>query len=129
MAKSNLVAAAFPAQKQKGRKVETKTGEKKASATHQQHGELAYADQPEKVSNAKPKHVNDHATKKVKAPGFSLGAKSSNMVSPKAAVEADAHYAKVNATRDWVSGHIDSKKHDAIHRRANAVLKHRGKRP
>ncbi len=39
----------------------------------------------------------------------------------------DAHRAKVNATRDWIEGRITSKQHAAVHKRANHVIKHRGR--
>lgn len=37
-----------------------------------------------------------------------------------------AKEAKINATRNWVEGHIDTKKHNAIHIRANRVLTNKG---
>lgn len=39
-----------------------------------------------------------------------------------------AHDSKVRATGDWVDGHITSKKHDEIHRRADMVIKRKGKK-
>ncbi len=38
-----------------------------------------------------------------------------------------AHVAKVDATGDWVSGRISSKKHAEIHRRADYVIKNKGR--
>jgi hypothetical protein len=39
-----------------------------------------------------------------------------------------AHDSKVRATADWVDGHITSKKHDEIHKRADSVIKKKGKK-
>lgn len=39
-----------------------------------------------------------------------------------------AHDAKVSATDAWVRGEIDSKKHDAVHKRADTVIKKKGRR-
>jgi hypothetical protein len=41
---------------------------------------------------------------------------------PAQRMKTHAKDAKVNATRDWVEGRIDTKKHNAIHIRANRVL-------
>lgn len=38
-----------------------------------------------------------------------------------------AHYAKSNATRDWIEGRITSKKHADIHKRADRVIKAKGR--
>lgn len=40
---------------------------------------------------------------------------------------ARAHESKVRATGDWVDGHIDSKKHADIHKRADKVIACKGK--
>ena len=37
-----------------------------------------------------------------------------------------AQESKIRATRNWVDGDIDTKKHNAIHKRANQVLTNRG---
>jgi hypothetical protein len=39
----------------------------------------------------------------------------------------NAHHSKVRATADWVDGHISSKKHAEIHKRADMVLKKKGR--
>lgn len=39
-----------------------------------------------------------------------------------------AHDAKVSATDSWVRGEMTSKKHDEIHKRADHVIKRRGKK-
>ena len=44
---------------------------------------------------------------------------------PIARVKMHAREQKVRATQDWVEGRIDSKKHAAVHKRANHVLKGR----
>jgi hypothetical protein len=41
---------------------------------------------------------------------------------PAQRMKEHARDAKVFATRDWVEGRIDTKKHNAIHMRANRVL-------
>lgn len=38
-----------------------------------------------------------------------------------------AHDSKVRATSDWVDGHISSKKHSDIHKRADSVIKKKGR--
>jgi len=38
-----------------------------------------------------------------------------------------AHDSKVRATADWVDGRITSKEHGEIHKRANLVLKNKGR--
>lgn len=45
---------------------------------------------------------------------------------PESRIVERANDSKVRATADWVDGHIDSKKHDAIHKRADSVLKNKG---
>lgn len=40
---------------------------------------------------------------------------------------ARAHDAKVHATDQWVRGEITSKKHSAIHKRADMVIRKKGK--
>lgn len=37
-----------------------------------------------------------------------------------------AKEAKISATRNWIEGHIDTKKHNEIHGRANRVLTNKG---
>lgn len=130
---SPLMLAAFPAEKQKGPKVSaSKRGERARSETDQQHGEMANAEEPRRARSDKPKQMS-HSSKAMIAPPYTMGTselgKPAKKVSPKEAVEHEAHYAKVQATRDWVSGRITTKEHDATHRRANEVLKHHGKRP
>jgi hypothetical protein len=128
---SQLLIAAFPAEKQKGAKRAGKLGEKAESATHQQHGETANSEAPKKISHKSPKQMN-HSTKAKITPPYSMGSlgpKSQKGVTPAAAGQHEAHQAKVNATRSWMDGHISTEEHDARHRRANAVLKHHGKRP
>ena len=44
---------------------------------------------------------------------------------PLSRIKMHARDRKVRATQDWVDGHIDSKRHAAIHKRANHVLKGR----
>ena len=83
------------------------------------------------VRVAKPRRVADHSTAKIlPKENFSL---SRNGVKEKEApmekVMRHAHESKVQATRSWIDGHISSEEHDARHRRANAVLRHGGKRP
>lgn len=134
---SHLLLAAFPAEKQKGPKVKkakstTQTGEMPSGATEQQHGELASADEPERISTNKPRQMS-HSSKAILSPNYDSpraaimnNGKSKSkpaMESPKDRVVRDAHLAKVSATRDWLHGNIDSKKHDAIHKRANTILK------
>lgn len=46
--------------------------------------------------------------------------------SPAERMKDHARDAKVSATRDWVEGRIDTKKHNAIHTRANRVLTNKG---
>lgn len=47
---------------------------------------------------------------------------------PEARSVERAHDAKVSATDSWVRGEIDSKKHDAIHKRADSVIKRKGRK-
>lgn len=47
--------------------------------------------------------------------------------SPAERLVSRAHDSKVRATADWIDGNITSKKHAAIHARADKVLKARGK--
>lgn len=42
--------------------------------------------------------------------------------SPKKDLIARAHSSKVIATHNWIEGRISQKEHEAIHKRANAVL-------
>lgn len=39
-----------------------------------------------------------------------------------------AHDAKVHATDAWVRGEMTSKEHDAVHKRADSVIKKKGKK-
>jgi hypothetical protein len=39
-----------------------------------------------------------------------------------------AHDAKVHATDAWVRGQMTSKEHDAVHKRADSVIKKKGKK-
>ena len=39
-----------------------------------------------------------------------------------------AHHSKIMATGDWVEGRITSKRHDEIHKRADHVIKRKGKK-
>lgn len=39
-----------------------------------------------------------------------------------------AHDAKVSATDRWVRGEMSSKDHDAVHKRADTVIKKKGRR-
>ena len=39
-----------------------------------------------------------------------------------------AHNSKMMATGDWVDGRITSKEHEAIHKRADYVIKRKGKK-
>lgn len=39
-----------------------------------------------------------------------------------------AHDAKVSATDRWVRGEMTSKEHDAVHKRADQVIKKKGKK-
>jgi hypothetical protein len=90
------------------------------------------AEGSEKNSAAKPRRVMDHSTKKIlPKDNFSLSRNGAKLPAeaPMEKVMRHAHEAKVSATRSWIEGHIDSKEHDARHRRANAVLRHGGKRP
>lgn len=48
--------------------------------------------------------------------------------SPSQRMVERAHDSKVRATGDWVDGHITSKKHDAIHARADRVIKKKGRK-
>ncbi len=41
---------------------------------------------------------------------------------PAERMKENARHSKVRATADWVDGHIDSKKHAEIHKRADQVL-------
>lgn len=83
-----------------------------------------------KPSAAKPRHM-EHETKKVlPSMNFNLSKNGKGgKESPMDRVQQAAHGAKVDATRRWVGGEISSQEHDSIHRRANAVLKHKGRRP
>jgi len=88
----------------------------------------------EKVKAAKPpKKAGDHDTKKIlPVNDYGLHDMSKNgakMEAPMDKVMRHAHQAKVRATRDWIEGSIDSGKHDEIHRRANSVIKTKGRRP
>jgi hypothetical protein len=47
--------------------------------------------------------------------------------SPSERMVSRAHDAKVRATGDWVEGHITSKKHSEIHKRADKVIKAKGR--
>ena len=40
---------------------------------------------------------------------------------------AAAHDEKLHATRKWISGEITNKKHEEVHRRADHVIKKKGK--
>lgn len=79
------------------------------------------------------KRVGDHATKAVlPVNDYGLHDMSKNgakMEAPMDKVMRHAHQAKVAATRDWVEGRKTSEEHDEVHRRANAVLKTKGRRP
>lgn len=39
----------------------------------------------------------------------------------------NAHHAKVSATDSWVRGEMNSKEHAAVHKRADVVIKCKGK--
>lgn len=126
---SPLLIAAFPAEKQKGTpksKTTTKRGEKPAKDTEQQHGELAYAAEPTRPATDKPKQMS-HSSKAM-LPKFD-GSGEVKKTSPRAEVLKSAHESKVSATRRWMDGHMSTAEHDATHRRANAVLKHKMLRP
>lgn len=90
------------------------------------------AEGSERSSAAKPKRVMDHSTKKIlPRDSFNLSRNGAKLPAeaPMERVMRYAHEAKVSATRSWIEGHISSKEHDDKHRRANAVLRHGGKRP
>ena len=48
--------------------------------------------------------------------------------SPSQRIIERAHDAKVSATDAWVRGHMSSKEHDAVHKRADRVIKKKGKK-
>lgn len=134
-ATSQLLIAAFPAEKQSGTKVRMlKRGEDAPSATEQQHGELASAESPQRPRSSKPKEMS-HSSKALLSPSYDSplmhpGKKGKSAAeSPSDRVEREAHRSKVEATRRWVEGNLSGQEHDAIHRRANAVLKYKGRRP
>jgi hypothetical protein len=125
---SNLLISGFAAAKQKGPKsAGFKRGEKPESETIQQHGELANADEPVAVKTDKPKQMSHSG--KAMLPRFGGMGEASKKTSPRDEVLRAAHETKVSATRSWMDGHISTKEHDARHRRANAVLKHKALRP
>ncbi len=143
--KDNMLASAFPAGKQKGPKVKKikstlDTGEKSVVGENQQHSELSNADDPDPISTNKPKMMK-HSSKAMLSPSYdspksgiaSIAQNSKSKASmpaaesPKEQVVRHAHVAKVRATRDWIDGHIGSKKHDQIHQRANKALKSMGR--
>lgn len=48
--------------------------------------------------------------------------------SPEKRKVQNAHDSKVRATASWVDGHISTKDHDAIHKRADSVIKKKGRK-
>lgn len=133
MTMSPLLLAGFPAMKQKGPKEKvTKRGERPPSETEQQNGETANAEAPKRLRNDKPKQMA-HSSKAMLAPPYSMNTaemgKPAKKVSPREVVQHEAHNTKVQATRRWMAGEMSTKDHDAAHRRADAVLKHKGHRP
>lgn len=48
-------------------------------------------------------------------------------VQPHERMVEGAHDAKVQATGDWIRGNISAKEHAAIHKRADSVIKRKGK--
>jgi hypothetical protein len=151
--KDSLLAAAFGSGKQKGPKKGEGSGDT-------QHGELANAEQPKKVSKTKgaragekagkakptadggdfdlsrngaegkvstkmPRQMKHETGKVLPSDNYSLsrnGAKG-QMESPADKVTTSAHRSKMRATERWIEGDMDSDKHDAVHRRANSVLR------
>jgi hypothetical protein len=140
-----LLAAAFPAGKQKGPKTKKvkstrDTGEKAVSDQGQQISEQANSEETPRISTNKPKMMS-HSSKAMLSPSYDSpksgiasiaqnGKSKASMPpveSPREQVVRHAHAAKVRATRDWIDGNIDSKKHDQIHMRANKTLKSMGR--
>lgn len=153
--KDSLLAAAFGSGKQKGPKKGEGSGDT-------QHGELANAEQPKKVTKNKgaragekpggrkpvqsdgagdfdlsrngaedkvstkmPRQMKHETGKVLPSDNYSLsrnGAKG-QMESPADKVTTSAHRSKMRATERWIEGDMDSDKHDAVHRRANSVLR------
>jgi hypothetical protein len=148
---SPLLKSAFPGGTQKG----PKKGE---GSGNTQHGELANSETPKpakkvkgvKGSNsaAKPKAPKDVEGKEAPAKSAKISRRAGDhsvakvltnysgaltgkpsMESPMEKIQRDAHESKVRATRQWMDGDMTTEQHDEVHRRANAVLKHRGRRP
>jgi hypothetical protein len=49
-------------------------------------------------------------------------------VTPESRMVERAHDAKVSATDRWVRGEMSSKAHDAVHKRADQVIKKKGRK-
>lgn len=47
---------------------------------------------------------------------------------PESRMVERAHDAKVSATDQWVRGEMTSKAHDAVHKRADSVIKKKGRK-
>lgn len=47
---------------------------------------------------------------------------------PESRMVERAHDSKVRATAAWVDGHMTSKEHDAVHKRAESVIRAKGKK-
>jgi hypothetical protein len=95
-----LIGAFFTSETPKGqdkkravkpKKNKTTRGEKSVTEPMQQHGELASADEPKKITDRQLE--KEHA-----------------------------RHAKRRATEDWVSGHLTTRQHTNVHKRANHVL-------
>lgn len=150
--KTGLLAAAFPSGKQKGPKKgegsgDTQHGELANSDTPKKVAKVKGTRAGEKEGKRKPAEggggdfdlsrnggqnkldtktpkLMEHETKKVLKGGmFSLGGKDGESMSPAEHVMQSAHRAKMNATESWISGYKSTEEHDAVHRRANKVLK------
>lgn len=90
-----LFTSVTPPSEDKKRAKKSK-GEKSVTEPRQQHGELANSAQPTWPKIEKP--------------------------SDKALIKERAKSEMRNATESWVSGHMDTKEHTAIHARAHHVL-------
>jgi hypothetical protein len=75
------------------------------------------------TSPAFPKQMKHEMGKVLPQGDFNLSKNGAKMEAPADKVMVSAHRAKMRATENWMDGHIDSKKHDDIHRRANMVLR------
>jgi hypothetical protein len=142
--KDSMLASAFPAGKQKGPKVKKikstrDTGEKSVVDQNQQHGEESNSEESKRISTNKPKQMS-HSSKAMLSPDYDAPraaimnngpgkSKEPAAESPHDRVMRHAHKAKVEATKRWIDGELTPEKHDAIHARANKVIKHARMRP